>query len=329
MKRYEINYNNDVYFKHLLSANDEDSERLRRTIITEQFHINYEQLIVKNPEILPEYLDGKKPILDILLQNEKGEEINLEMQVSTVNEFQLKRFQFYGTRKLSEQLESGDDYDKLNKVYQIIFLTDALNKNHFIDSYTSKNEYGEEEKNNLIHRYYVNMPYINKIAIQKGIGEFTDFEKMVYVYQNNLEFDILNVEKGIDCNLNEDPIVKIMVNKMSDLKVDHDLRAYALSAEMGRAQYEYEQRVLKELREEIEKTKEEVEKNKKENEKVREENEKVKEENEKVKEENEKTKESLKREREEFMAKQYEIIKTIMIKFDCTEDKAKEILQIQ
>lgn len=45
MKRYEINYNNDVYFKHLLSANDEDSERLRRTIITEQFHINYELLM--------------------------------------------------------------------------------------------------------------------------------------------------------------------------------------------------------------------------------------------------------------------------------------------
>ncbi len=340
MTKYKINYNNDVYFKHSLSQSDEESERLRRTIITNQFGIGYKTLKIKNPEILPVHIGGKRVVLDVLLENEIGEQIDLEMQVSTLDEFMQKRFQLYGARGLSEQLSSGDDYRKLKKVYQIIFIKDIFDKDRLFDCFTSKNDFGEEEPFNLIHRYYVYMPYINEIAKTKSFEEFTDFEKMVYIYQNNLEFDILEVEKGTDCNLSEDPIVKIMVNKMSKLIVDPDLRAYALSAEMGEAQYKHDQRVLREMREEVEKAQAELEKAQEEFEKAQVEFEKSQVEFEKSQVEFEKSqaevkkvqeelvleKEKVEKEKKELISKKNEIIVSMMKKFGCSEEEAREIL---
>lgn len=67
----KISFKNDVFFKYLLIGDDEGSIYIRHTIIEELLGFRPKFTRVLNAELLPDYLDGKKVILDVLMKMNK------------------------------------------------------------------------------------------------------------------------------------------------------------------------------------------------------------------------------------------------------------------
>lgn len=78
-------------------------------------------LILKNPYNLANYLKGKMSILDIKAIDNNEIWYDIEMQVEEKGSYGKRSF-YYWAKTYTEQIESGDDYDKLRKTIVISIL---------------------------------------------------------------------------------------------------------------------------------------------------------------------------------------------------------------
>lgn len=89
--------------------------------------------------------DDKQVIMDILCHTET-EQIIVEMQKSTNNEFR-NRMVYYGGCMISRQLRAGDTYDKLKPVYVVCFMNFRLL--HQTDQLVYRYQLREQDSNEL------------------------------------------------------------------------------------------------------------------------------------------------------------------------------------
>ena len=200
-----IRFNNDLFFKYLLSRDTLESIKLRKFIVKSVTHLDCQQMIVKNPEINQNTVLAKNIILDICAVDEKGRIIDIEMQMAGNSNSESTRFQFYGARLLVEQIDTGEKYHQLRPVYQIIFINE--DDDRLIKDYAFRDDQGELEKENLNYRYFIKMKHIDKIIKEKGIAELNDLERLCYLFIKN-EYTAIMKER-------EEDIVE-MVIKMYD-----------------------------------------------------------------------------------------------------------------
>ena len=142
----------------------------------------------------------------------------------------MMRFEFYGARALNNQLKSGELYDQLKPVYQIIFIDEyAWNNRNLINQYQMRNEQGEDESGYpLILRTFVHMPAINDIVKEKEMQRLNDFEQLVYLFENNEKNDILK---------SKEMLVRVFMNKYEEMQKDDELWSTAMAIQMGEARY--------------------------------------------------------------------------------------------
>ena len=200
-----LKYDNDIFFKFALGTEDEDAAFIRNTIIERVTGIHPKESTVLNPNLDPAILKKKKMVLDIRVKDSEGREYGIEMQTTYSKQSELKRFELYGARMLSNQLDSGERYYDLLPVYQIIFLDSyAEHTKKLIDAYQMRNEEGEvESKRSLMKRIYIYLPEINAIVKRKGFEKLNDFEQLClvlpsgYLFKNNDEDGILKTEERL------------------------------------------------------------------------------------------------------------------------------------
>ena len=200
-----VRFNNDLFFKYLLSRDTLESIKLRKFIVKSVTHLDCQQMIVKNPEINQNTVLAKNIILDICAVDEKGRIIDIEMQMAGNSNSESTRFQFYGARLLVEQIDTGEKYHQLRPVYQIIFINE--DDDRLIKDYAFRDDQGELEKENLNYRYFIKMRHIDKIIKEKGIEGLNDLERLCYLFIKN-EYTAIMKER-------EEDIVE-MVIKMYD-----------------------------------------------------------------------------------------------------------------
>lgn len=82
---------------------------------------NFKELKLVNTELLREFKEDKKGILDVRVKNNKGEEIDIEIQVLPTK-FMPQRTLFYWAKMYNGQIKAGDTYDKLQKCITINIL---------------------------------------------------------------------------------------------------------------------------------------------------------------------------------------------------------------
>ena len=141
-----LDYCNDVFFKYALSREDEGSVYARNTIIERVTGIRVKESTVLNPNLDPGIIGKKRIILDVHVKDEQNRHFNIEMQTTYKGLAEMMRFEFYGARALNNQLKSGELYDQLKPVYQIIFIDEyAWNNRNLINQYQMRNEQGENE----------------------------------------------------------------------------------------------------------------------------------------------------------------------------------------
>ena len=194
-----LKYDNDIFFKFALGTEDEDAAFIRNTIIERVTGIHPKESTVLNPNLDPAILKKKKMVLDIRVKDSEGREYGIEMQTTYSKQSELKRFELYGARMLSNQLDSGERYYDLLPVYQIIFLDSyAEHTKKLIDAYQMRNEEGEvESKRSLMKRIYIYLPEINAIVKRKGFEKLNDFEQLCFLFKNNDEDGILKTEERL------------------------------------------------------------------------------------------------------------------------------------
>ncbi|MFR3675690.1 MAG: Rpn family recombination-promoting nuclease/putative transposase [[Clostridium] innocuum] len=228
--RNQLNYSNDLFFKYALSREDEGSVYARNTIIERVTGIKVKESTVLNPNLDPGIIGKKRIILDVHVKDEQNRHFNIEMQTTCRGIAEMMRFEFYGARALNNQLKSGEFYDQLKPVYQIIFIDEyAWNNRNLINQYQMRNEQGENESYSpLILRTFVHMPAINDIVKEKEMQRLNDFEQLVYLFENNEKNDILK---------SKERLVKVFMDKYEEMRKDDELWSTAMAIQMGEARY--------------------------------------------------------------------------------------------
>ena len=221
-----------LFFKYTLSREDEGSVYARNTIIERVTGIRVKESTVLNPNLDPGIIGKKRIILDVHVKDEQNRHFNIEMQTTCKGIAEMMRFEFYGARALNNQLKSGEFYDQLKPVYQIIFIDEyAWNNRNLINQYQMRNEQGENESYYpLILRTYIHMPAINDIVKEKEMQRLNDFEQLVYLFENNEKNDILK---------SKERLVKVFMDKYEEMQKDDELWSTAMAIQMGEARYRY------------------------------------------------------------------------------------------
>ena len=230
-----LNYRNDLFFKYTLSREDEGSIFARNTIIERVTGIRVKESTVMNPNLDPKTIGKKKIILDVHVKDENGQLFCIEMQ-TTFTETELKRFEFYGARALNDQLNSGEKYELLKPVHQIIFIDEyPWNNQNLMNHYQMRTEKGEvENKKALIKRSYIHLPVINELVRKQGILKLNDFEQLClvlpsgYLFENNENDAILKTKERL---------VKVFMEKYKELQKNDKLWSTAMAIQMGEARY--------------------------------------------------------------------------------------------
>ena len=190
-----------------------------------------------NPNLDPAILRRKKIVLDVHVKDCDGREYDIEMQTTYSKKSEMKRFEFYGARMLSNQVISGGKYQNLLPVFQIIFIDSyAEHSRRLIDSYQMRNEQGAVESSHpLMKRIYIYLPEIDVIARKKGFANMTDFEQLClvlpsgYLFKNNDSDGILKTDERL--------VKKVIpkghqVEKYKKFQDDEDLWSIAMSAQI-------------------------------------------------------------------------------------------------
>ena len=224
-----LNYRNDLFFKYTLSREDEGSIFARNTIIERVTGIRVKESTVMNPNLDPMTIGKKKIILDVHVKDENGQLFCIEMQ-TTFTETELKRFEFYGARALNDQLNSGEKYELLKPVHQIIFIDEyPWNNQNLMNHYQMRTEKGEvENKKALIKRSYIHLPVINELVRKQGILKLNDFEQLCFLFENNENDAILKTKERL---------VKVFMEKYKEMQKNDKLWSTAMAIQMGEARY--------------------------------------------------------------------------------------------
>ena len=88
---------------------------------------DYSRIDVADPHLLGEHEGDKLGIVDVKLYTKSGAIIHIEIQLKVTPEL-VSRIIFYDSKLITEQMESGDNYDKINKVISIIITEEILVK---------------------------------------------------------------------------------------------------------------------------------------------------------------------------------------------------------
>jgi len=92
----------------------------------------YDKLIVTNPILGGLFKYGKTPVVDLRLETKSGKIIHIELQVEKKKNL-ISRILYYTARLIGDQLNWGEDYDKLHHVISIVICDHKLLKDE--DSY--------------------------------------------------------------------------------------------------------------------------------------------------------------------------------------------------
>jgi predicted transposase/invertase (TIGR01784 family) len=79
----------------------------------------YQEIRVIDPHLLRRHKDGKLGILDLRIVTKSGNSVAVELQVAPQPSI-WKRMEYYNARLLTDQVDSGDDYDKINRAISIL-----------------------------------------------------------------------------------------------------------------------------------------------------------------------------------------------------------------
>lgn len=129
---------------------------------------------IRNSDIEKEHIEDKYSRLDIKAVTNKGEYINIEIQVK--NEYNMiKRSLYYWSKMFENQIVEGDNYDKLSKTVCINILDFKYLKNdNFHNTYRLKEINTNEELTDTMELHFIEIPKLRKIDNTEEISDMLE-----------------------------------------------------------------------------------------------------------------------------------------------------------
>ncbi|WP_018248967.1 Rpn family recombination-promoting nuclease/putative transposase [Orenia marismortui] len=144
-------------------------------------------LILKNPYNSKNFKNDKLSILDFKAVDEKGVWYNIEMQI-TDQDYYDKRALYYWARLYTGQLESGVNYDKLEKTIVINVLNfNCLEEKEYHNIYQLLNRESKEELIDHLEIHFIELEKYNKdlSEVQTALDRWTEFLKRADKYDKD------------------------------------------------------------------------------------------------------------------------------------------------
>lgn len=178
----KINIKSDVGFK-LFLCHDSDAARYCLASIIEAFtgH-SVNTIMVKNAELLPEYIMGKACRLDVVVDFNDGRTIDMELQLKCEPDEERKRAMYYGSKLYTANLNKGDDYSKISNVYQV-FITDfyVFDDEDNFHAFTMKDQEGNELTDSF-QVMFLELPKLSKLPFDSTLKKVEFWGKIISDY---------------------------------------------------------------------------------------------------------------------------------------------------
>ena len=142
---------------------------------------------IVNPYQLPKLSGGKSTIVDVKAKDESGNNFIVEMQVADVKDFD-SRVLYYASQSYTDQIERGDEYNKLNPTFFIGILNFEVtqNKNYLSRHKIIDVETGEQVIRNMEFNF-IELTKFNKTNIE--LNNIVD--QWVYFIKNVENLDMI------------------------------------------------------------------------------------------------------------------------------------------
>ena len=129
-KKSVLHVKNDAVFK-MFFADERNKDSLisfLKSVLKLQDE-DYNEILITDPHLLPEYNGDKLGIIDVKLRTKSGKIIQIEIQLKVTPEM-YKRIIFYNAKLIAEQLGNGDEYKGVRKVISILITNETIIKNN-------------------------------------------------------------------------------------------------------------------------------------------------------------------------------------------------------
>lgn len=181
-----LDLKSDVTFKSFFSKSSKESAYCRRRMLSAVIGRTVVDTKVLNPEILPSYVAGKVTRLDIHCTLDDGSEVDVEMQNSKYDDEQIKRSVYYVTELAANSLKSGDLYQQMPNIYQIMFMNfRIINDEKLHHKFLLKDSDTNAPLTNIFQIHYIELPkfaeLLKRINEVKTLSEIEFWGIMIYM----------------------------------------------------------------------------------------------------------------------------------------------------
>jgi len=187
---------NDMAFKKIFG--DEHHKEVLISFLNAILDFQDEQTIVEvtlvNPYQVPKIEALKETILDIKATNQKGEQFIVEMQKNDQGDF-AKRSLYYTAKAYVNQMDGGDNYQQLEKVYFIGILDFKMFENqNCVSRHLILNQETQTQDLADFEFCFVELP-----KFKKDLNELENrFERWLYFLKYASSFDLIPAELSTD-----------------------------------------------------------------------------------------------------------------------------------
>ena len=162
-----LDLKNDVVFKSYFSKETPAGIYCRTKMLGSIIGQRVETATVLNPDILPDFVLGKFPRLDIHCILDDGSEVDVEMQGTKQHDDQIKRSIYYGAVLAKNAVKTGVLYSQMPKVYQIMFMDctvikEEKGKERFHHSYKFRDDENGAQLSDVLQIHFIELPKLKR-----------------------------------------------------------------------------------------------------------------------------------------------------------------------
>lgn len=220
---------NDVVFKKIFGD-------LKNKVVIKDFlsaildlpENEYDVLHVENPFLnISESANDKIGILDVKLKTKSGNIIDIEIQVARMK-YMRERILYYLSKMTLDQIGSGEDYNKIQKVISIIIAAD-----HILIEENDKQHNRYMLYDSKTGSTFTDKMEINTLDLMKKPDKNTsnpDLSKWVDFFNADTEEELEMIHNSPDCAIKQAADIVISVNQDKELRVQAEQRENAVRA---------------------------------------------------------------------------------------------------
>ncbi|MBQ9273889.1 MAG: Rpn family recombination-promoting nuclease/putative transposase [Succinivibrio sp.] len=183
-----INFLNDPMFKHNFGSRERSHITIDflNSVLDGDGFGTITSIEFQNTVVEPDHADRKVIIVDIVCTTDRGEQIDIEVQVLPHHYF-AERILTYWSKLFLREIHRGDSYKKVKRTLIITILAEKLlpNQNYHSRYFV----YNPQEQHKLTDVFCLHFLEIKKVEVEKPISQMTPEEKWLAVFSRKLSME--------------------------------------------------------------------------------------------------------------------------------------------